>query len=76
VGGSDKQTRGQCYTKTVVILTLLFIGLKYCGNLLPYCSIVMTLKVKLCFITLVTQIYCHSVVITDVVWLYDGITLN
>ncbi len=41
---------------TAVILTLLFLGLNCNGNLLPNCSVLLPFWVKLCFITLVTEI--------------------
>ncbi len=66
-------SRDQCYKNTAVIYhvklpqykTLLFLGLKYCGNLLSYCSYLLSLQGKFNVINIPMVIYCHSTDLVD-----------
>jgi hypothetical protein len=69
----------QCYKNTAVVYhgkllqykTLLFLGLKYHGNLLSYCSYLLSFQGKLSVINIPMVIYPHSTVITKVMLLYN-----
>jgi hypothetical protein len=69
--GIPKAIWGQCYKNTMVIYqitavkTLLFLGLKYRGNLLSYCSYLPLFQGKFNVINIHMVIYCHSTVITN-----------
>ncbi len=71
--------RCQCYKNTAVIYhgklpwqkTLLFLGLKYNGNLLSYCSYLPSFQGKYNVINIPMVIYCHSTEITKVMLLYN-----
>ncbi len=64
--------RGQCYKSTVVnyrgILTLLFLGLKWCSIVLPFSYFIIFHSIGY---TNTMVIYCHSTVITKIMLLYN-----
>ncbi len=70
---------GPCYKNTAIIYhgkipqykTLLFLGLKYHGNLLSYCSYLLSFQGKFNVINVPMVIYCHSTIITKVMLLYN-----
>ncbi len=49
----------------------LFLGLKYCSNLLSYCSYLLSFQGKFNVINIPLVIYLHSTVITKVMLLYN-----
>jgi hypothetical protein len=51
--------------------TVLFMGLKYHGNLLSYCNNLPLFQGKFNVINIPMIIYCHSTVITKVMLLYN-----
>ncbi len=50
---------------------LIFLKLKYRSNLLSYCSNLLSFQGKFNVINIPVVIYCHSTVITKVMWLYN-----
>ncbi len=66
-----------------MVKTLLFLGLKYRGNLLSYCSNLPQFQGKLNVINIPMVIYCHPTVIIKVMllyntewWYYNGMVVN
>ncbi len=67
-------TRGQCYKNTINYRgkkTLLFLGLKYRGNLLSHCSYLLSFQGKFNVVKIPLVIYLHSTVYTKVMLLYN-----
>jgi hypothetical protein len=65
--------RGQCYKNTAItaVKSLLFLGLKYHSNLLPYCSNLPSFQGKFNVVNILMVIYSHATVITKIMLLYN-----